>query len=206
MCKEQDHSVVNKITSVTNGHQFYEIMWSCLTKEVCTQYKLTNLEQPEWIAAGCLRAGEDENTGCHGNSSGSPIQLNRRASGDCQSVIRDDALIGSLMELSDESPETFPHHANLPPDSWHFTFFFHAEEGGYFSWMKGPRHTKRAGICWTDRLDCTETATCIIMKRLFIQSVILETFSAALWEQFFFSCFVWIHSAVTFTLHVTTCE
>lgn len=47
----------------------------------------------------------------------SPTQLNGRASGDCRCIMRDDALIGSLMGLSDEAPETSPYHGRLMPVS-----------------------------------------------------------------------------------------
>lgn len=47
----------------------------------------------------------------------SPTQLNGRASGDCRCILRDDALIGSLMGLSDEAPETLPYHGHLMPVS-----------------------------------------------------------------------------------------
>lgn len=108
------------------------------------------------IAAGCLCAGVVEDTSCHGNSSVSPTQLNGGASGDCWSIIRDDALIGSLTVLSDEASETcpWPRYPSAPTSSLSLAMF------SLFSWMWATRHRNLSNtqiwLQWNWRLHWLE--------------------------------------------------
>lgn len=82
----------------------------------------------------------------------SPTQLNGRASGDCQSIIRDDALIGSLMDLYDKLPETLPYMLTpcqtLPfPLCLGLLPLFHAEAGRVFLNESTLTHKEGSYMC-----------------------------------------------------------
>ena len=110
--------VVNKsvrYVSVGHVHCFYEIIRSQL--RTCEGDTGWLKRAARWTAAGCLHAARMR-LPVAVETVVSPTQLNSRASGCCQWIIIDDALIGSLMQLSDRSLWALP----LTTRAWFLCF------------------------------------------------------------------------------------
>lgn len=153
-------------------HQFYEIIWSQrLTEEVCKQYRMTNREQPNemqldvYVRARMRIPVSMETVVCVSHSAQweSKWRLLIYYQRWCIDWLIDGAvrrIPGNVALPSCQSLGILP------------SFFSHWSRN--ISWMRAPRHTKWAGICWTDSHDCSEIAICMKIKALFMHSVILN--------------------------------
>lgn len=146
--------------------QFYEIICSQrLTEEVCTQYRMTNREQPNELQLDVY------------------VRARMRIPVAMETVVcLPFSSMGEQVETADLLSEmmhwlahwwgcqTYPRtHCPTTLTSCQTPGIL-PEVGRDFSWMREPGHMKRAGICWTHWHDCSETAICIKMKGLLSHS------------------------------------
>lgn len=166
----------------------YEIiLLQCLTKEVCTQFRMTN-RAAKLITAGCLRAGEDESASCHSNSSVSHSAQEQVQSKCTLQIYYCRWCIDWLIDgaVRQAAGNIYLDHANLIPDSpvsslsWHFNFslscYFYAKADFFHEWVS---------------VDKAESKS--INKRQF-----------RLYNDSFFSSLQWIFAPDT--LYLTACK
>lgn len=87
-------------------------------------------------------------------------------------IIRDEALIGSEMGLSDEYPDIWPYHSGLKSVSGHLTLFFSIIDTGwlsFFSWLKAP------GAQWGQECAAVEVPFSSIRKESILGPVYSKT-------------------------------